>query len=99
MPDEASIEDWKTSVRGWQRDAGLSDGSDSDHNYYCGASHLRHLPYSREHFPIQVRTADGPLAELTEAADSEVIASLAREEVKPFVCGPKEVPFPRDSSA
>jgi HD superfamily phosphohydrolase len=94
MPEEAALEDWKTAVRTWQRDAGLSDGSDMEHDYYCGASWLRHLPYSQEHSPIQVRTADGPLAELTEAADSEVIASLAREESKPFVCGPKEVAFP-----
>jgi uncharacterized protein len=99
MPDDARLDDWKTSVRRWQRDVGLSDGSNVEHNYYCGASWLKHLPYSRQQFPIQIRTADGPLAELTEAADSEVIASLAREEIKPFVCGPKEVPFPRDSSA
>ncbi|NNE70740.1 MAG: HD domain-containing protein [Rhodothermales bacterium] len=93
MPGDDVLGTWRERVQTWLTESGLSTDPEADCRYYCQAGWLRHRAYDRKRAPIRVRPGSGPALELTEAADSSAIASLAQEESKAFVCGPKEVPF------
>ena len=92
QPRPAHLEEYRDQVRRWMSDQGLPVDSERDCDYYCNSGWLRHRAYDAEQHPIRVRMEEG-IQELTAAADSEAIASLANVEKKAFVCGPKEVPF------
>ncbi len=87
------MDDWKLRVLRWMVESGLSEGDRGDSDYYVTSDFLQHRAYHKAENPIQVSHPGETVSELTDSADSHAIASLAIDENKPYVCGPKEVPL------
>ena len=91
MPSDDQIDHWRQQVADWlvQTERSTPDEALEDASFYLTVDRSSHSAYERQHDFIGILNRDGVVQELSETADTSVVAHLTDFVEKPYVCYPK----------